>query len=297
MIDYRGLEALHTILEQQSFEGAAIVLHISQSAVSQRLKQLETAYGEPLLIRTLPYRLTPIGELLLAHYSQVSLLEESLSHALGSSPASQRIAIAINRDSLETWFLELIDETSLFSGVFLEVFSDDQELTLEYLKKGEVSACLSTASKEILGGRVDALGTMDYLLAASPAFIKKYGFKKAPELALRRAPALKFDQQDRLHERYLERFYGIDGRELSFHLLPSVRGFKKFVMAGYGYALLPLIDIREELASGQLIAIDSERIWKIPLYWHSYAIQSSVYEKFNREMIAQIKKRIKFPSP
>ena len=106
MLDYRGIEALQSILSLQSFEKAAAKLHITQSAVSQRIKNLESYYGEPVLIRMLPYRETALGAHLIRHLAQVQLLENGFASERTLSMAKPKIAIAINRDSLETWFLD-----------------------------------------------------------------------------------------------------------------------------------------------------------------------------------------------
>lgn len=293
MLDYRGVEALYVVQEMQSFEAAAKKLHITQSAVSQRIKGLETYYGEPLLIRTLPYRPTKLGKQLIGHFKRLCLLEEDLEKQLKTSTAIPHVAIALNRDSLETWFLDLIEEKEIFGNVLLEIIADDQELTLNYLKNGIVSACLSTSEKEIVGGSVHFLGNMEYVLAASPQFAKDYFSKATPKQCLQNAPAIKFDQNDKLHERYLEKFFGLNGSELNYHVVPSVRGFKKFALLGYGYGLIPKIDIQDELKKKQLVQVYPDKTWKIPLYWHYWAVQSKFYQKFNADMIHHIKSKLK----
>ena len=285
MLDYKGIEALYTVHELQSFETAAKKLHLTQSAVSQRIKGLETHYGQPVLIRTLPYKPTELGLQLIGHFKRLSLIEEDLNKQLGKNKTSARISIALNRDSLETWFLDVIKEKDSFSHITLDIIADDQELTLDYLKNGLVSACISTSDKEIIGGKVHFLGTMEYVLVASPNFIKKHFSKGISKQTLRLAPALKFDKNDNLHERYLEKFFHMKGEDLSYQIIPSVKGFKQFVKLGYGYALIPKIDIVEELEKKQLVQICQDKSWKIPLYWHSWTVQSAIYQKFNTDII------------
>lgn len=293
MIDYRGLEALYTVQKLQSFEAAAKKLNITQSAISQRIKALESAYGEPLLIRILPYKTTKLGEHLIGHYQCVCLLEDSLKQKVISSSAATKphMSIAINRDSLESWFLDMIEE-EIFQEITLEVIADDQELTLEYLRKGLVSACVSTSSKGVLGGKVSYLGAMDYILAASPQFILKYFSERNQKKCLREAPAIKFDKNDYLHERYLERFFGIHTDEWHGHLIPSVCGFKKFALLGLGYGLIPRIDILKELHEGSLVQLYPEKVWKIELYWHCWDITSQQYNHFNAEIIKHASRKL-----
>lgn len=292
MLDYRGIEALYVVQELQSFEAAAKKLKITQSAISQRIKNLEAYYGEPALIRTLPYRPTRLGKELIGHFKRISLLEEELDRQLDPTKGLPHVSIALNRDSLETWFLDFIEEKDLFNKIVLEIIADDQELTLNYLKNGLVSACLSTTPKEIVAGEVHFLGNMEYVLAASPHFVKKYFSGKSNKQSLNAAPAIKFDLNDKLHERYVEHFFGLNGDELNFHIMPSVRGFKKFVIAGYGYALIPTVDIQDELKRGELISIFPDKVWQVPLYWHCWSIQSKFYQEFNTGIIRYVKNRL-----
>lgn len=286
MLDYRGLEALFTVIELQSFEGAASKLHITQSAVSQRIKALEIHYGEPVLIRNLPYKPTKLGGHLLGHFKQISILEGSLENKIRPTTTKPHFSIALNRDSLETWFLELIEKEDFLKNVDLEVITDDQELTLDYLKKGLVSACVSTSSKEIVGGKAVFLGNMEYLLVASPAFTNKYFSNGDIKKSLLKAPVLKYDKNDHLHERYLEKFYNLNTQELTFQIIPSVKGFKKYALSGFGYGLLPKIDIMEELKTKHLLQL-SAKTWKVPLYWHFWSIALEDYKKFNDDLVRQ----------
>lgn len=291
MLDYRGIEALYTVQELQSFEAAAKKLHITQSAVSQRIKGLESYYGEPVLIRTPPYRPTELGKHLIGHFKQICLLEDSLAAEMGSSLAKPRISIAINRDSLETWFLALIEETTTFSSVMLEVIADDQERTLDYFKNGLASACLSTSAKGAAGSHVAFLGNMEYLLVASPSFKKEHFGKGDIKKNLLEAPAIKFDQNDILHERYLEKYFGLNGNEVNYQIIPSVQGFKKYALLGYGYCLIPKIDIQVELKKKQLVLL-SDKAWSVPLYWHYWALESPFYQKFNTDIILHASKKL-----
>lgn len=284
MLDYKGIEALFTVQELQSFEGAAKKLHITQSAVSQRIKGLEAHYREPLLIRTLPYRPTQLGQHLIGHFKRICLLEDAVKKQMGIAVSKPRISVALNRDSLETWFLDLTKRMEIFNHITLEIIADDQERTLEYFKNGSVTACLSTSGKEVPGGQISFLGNMEYFLVASPEFSKKYFSRGDLRASLLTAPAIQFDQNDRLHERYLEKNFNLNGKEIDFHIVPSVQGFKKFALLGYGYALIPKIDILEELRQEQLIKL-SENIWTIPLYWHSWALESEIYQQFNRDIV------------
>jgi len=291
MFDYKSLQALAAVIDQQSFDKASEKLYITQSAISQRIKALEQYFGQPLLIRDHPYSPTELGQLLLNHYRKTKLLEDDTRSQLSEPVERSYLSIAINRDSLDIWFPAVLQSLSNLKTLTLEVITDDQENTLEYFKKGLVSACLSTTEKAISGCNVDFLGYMDYLLVASPEFKRQY-FKKGKNHRnnLIEAPAVIFDAKDRLHKRYLERFFDIHDQSPSYHIVPSVHGFKQFALLGYAYALIPRIDIKKELLNKQLVELFPKAVWRMPLYWHSWKIQTENYKAFNSLVLKVAKK-------
>jgi len=294
MLDYRAIEAVQAVLNLQSFEKAAAELHITQSAVSQRIKNLESFYGEPVLIRTLPYRTTDLGAHLLRQLTQVQILEKNFALERTISLAKPKISIAINRDSLETWFINALGQDLILDHVLLEILADDQELTLDYFRRGLVSACLSTRKEPLLGTEVTYLGSMDYILAASPSFMKRYSFKADYLKFFQVAPALKFHENDHLHERYFRQFFSLS-LDIPYQIIPSVAGFKKYALLGYGYGLIPQIDIDQELKSGALVNLFSDKIWQLPLYWHMWPINSQFYQEINAQIIVSAQHRLRRP--
>jgi LysR family transcriptional regulator (chromosome initiation inhibitor) len=292
MIDYRGLEALYTVIQLQNFEAAAEKLFITQSAVSQRIKSLESDYGEPLLIRNLPYQPTPFAEPLLAHYQHVRQLEQTLQGSLQQQRIHPKISIAINRDSLETWFMDLLTGGNLSHHTLLDIIADDQAVTLDYLKKGLVSACISTVKKPLSGCSATFLGYLEYALVASPTFKTHYFDNKPIKDSLLNAPILIFDYQDKLHERFLAQYFAIHHKPENYYTIPSVRGFRKFALQGYGFALIPLLDIEKELRTGKLVILFDNKIMKMPLYWHHFSIESAAHKAFNRSIIEKAQEKL-----
>ena len=63
-VDPAALDCLAALADEGSFERAAQRLAITQSAVSQRLRALETQVGQLLVVRSRPLRLTDPGMLL-----------------------------------------------------------------------------------------------------------------------------------------------------------------------------------------------------------------------------------------
>ena len=69
-----GLQTLATVLRAGTFEAAAAELHVTPSAISQRIKAMEHSIGRVLVQRTKPVRATRDGEVLLRLAEQWELL-------------------------------------------------------------------------------------------------------------------------------------------------------------------------------------------------------------------------------
>ena len=279
-IDQRALNALDAVIQTQSFALAAKQLFVTQPAISQRIKQLENHFGQPLLIRALPYKATPLGAKLLSLLKRTRLLEEHFLQEL-EHDLPGRLSIALNRDSLETWFMNVLPKLAFLESTNIDIITDDQELTIDYFRQGAVSTCLTSYSKALPGCECELLGHMDYLLVASPAFNERYfNNKLSIQENMTTAPLLVFDSRDRLHEHYFKHFFNKILTPERYHLVPSVQGFKQFALRGYGFGLIPRLDILSELAQGQLIEINPGKRWLMPLYWHYWQLPALQYQQF-----------------
>jgi LysR family transcriptional regulator (chromosome initiation inhibitor) len=109
--DPAALECLAALIDAGSFERAAQQLSITQSAVSQRLRALETTLGRLLVVRSRPLRLTEPGKVLLRYARQMQAMRADIARELGAtSGQDERLPIAVNADSLATWVLPALDE-------------------------------------------------------------------------------------------------------------------------------------------------------------------------------------------
>ena len=142
MLHYQSLEALLAVVEAKSFHGAARLLHLTQSAVSQRIATLEEQIGERVLLRVTPPRLTERGVALVAHARRVSALERELGiHPSPGASAPTVIRLGVNADSLATWFLETLSRAKLGEDLLLQLVVDNEDHTFQRMKAGEVLAC------------------------------------------------------------------------------------------------------------------------------------------------------------
>ncbi|MGI0116183.1 LysR family transcriptional regulator ArgP [Zooshikella sp. RANM57] len=272
-LDYKLLEALAWVAKLASFEKAAQKLFITQSAVSQRIKQLEERIGEPLLIRSAPPQLTPRGQRLICHLQQVQLLEQELLtefNILDKESHFLPINIAINADSLATWFLPCIESLLSSHQILLSIQVEDEIRALQLLKRGDVAGCISCQPNPISGCETHYLGDIHYHCVASPQFITRY-FKDGFTLEnTKKAPAIIFNQFDTLHEDFLIQFFDVPQVHYPTHLIPSSDAFLAVVENSIAYALIPHMQVNTAIAAGKLINLTPQHYEIRSLYWHTW---------------------------
>ncbi|MEB5964945.1 HTH-type transcriptional regulator ArgP [Comamonas testosteroni] len=286
MFDYTGLEALAAVLREGSFERAARKLHVTPSAVSQRIKLLEERVGQVLVLRGTPCRGTDAGRRLCLHVEQVALLENDLRR---KSPelvpegqtALPTLKLAVNADSLSTWFMDAMAAFTQDGNELLDISIDDQDHTAKRIKEGEVMAAVTATGSAIAGCNTWSLGRMRYIAVASPEFVQRHLADAASdrELAqtLAQAPMMYYGRKDSLQDQWLHGL-GMDGRRNNArHFLPSNQGYTRAVELGMGWGMHPAQLIAPQLASGDLMELLPGRDLYIPMYWaHTRNAQASL---------------------
>jgi LysR family transcriptional regulator (chromosome initiation inhibitor) len=263
MLDYTHLETLEAVLRLGSFDAAAAHLHITQSAVSQRIKHLEDSVGTPLILRGQPCRGTETGLRLARHLQDVALLESRL---LPQNKAPRaRLRIAVNADSLGTWVLKALAQVP---DQLYEIIVDDQDHSADWLKRGEVSAAVTAIEKPPQGCTSYALGHMSYVASASPAFVQNHFPNGVNSADLRHAPALVFNRKDRLQDQWMQTHMKVIHRPPT-QQIPSTTGFVDAAELGMGWGMNPRVLIAEKLAQGQLVPLIENSDLAVPLFWQT----------------------------
>lgn len=285
MFDYKLLAALAAVVEQAGFERAAQALGLSQSAVSQRIKLLEARVGQPVLLRGTPPQPTEVGQRLLNHVQQVRLLERDLQGQvpeLDETRLPERLRIALNADSLSTWWTAAVAPFCIDNGVVLDHVLEDQAVALKRMRAGEVAACVCAVERPVAGARSLYLGAMRYRALATPAFISRYLARDARPEALLRAPAIVFGPDDQLQHRYLASL-GLTGAFVH-HLCPSSEGFVRLLQSDMGWGLVPELQVRDELRRGTLVDVSNGSPIDVPLYWHHWRNGGELLAELTRHL-------------
>lgn len=291
MLDYKLIEALAAVVQAGGFEKAARQLHVTQSAVSQRIKLLEDQTGQVLIIRTTPPAATRAGQQMIRHFLQVSRLEDDLLDTFNPSEQKDfvRLSIGINQDSLAFWFLDAMVPFIKQERVLLDLRSEDQDLTQQFLKNGEVVGSISSGSQPIQGCRVAYLGEMTYRMLASPAYIETWFPEGMTMAAFKQAPVLVFNRDDELQHHYLRQSLGVIPPDLHVHYIPSAEKFADLVLEGVGCGMLPDQQSRPHLESGGMAEVVPGCVVNVKLYWHYWNLSSPLLEKLTRHLVARAK--------
>jgi LysR family transcriptional regulator (chromosome initiation inhibitor) len=284
--DYKLLTALAAIIETQIFELAAKKLFISQSAVSQRIKLLEENIGQPILIRSQPIELTAVGEQLLSHFKKVRQLEnELLPELLPDKPTQpMKISLAVNADSIATWFLKAVTPVLKEHLVELNLLIEPEDRTLDKLRSGEAIGAVSVTEKPLKGYRSFELGKIYYCLVSSKSFQQKYFPKGVTKASLKMAPGISYDHKDDMHVRFIAKHFDLEASEYYCHSVRSSEAFVELAKQGVAYSLVPELQIKNELASGELVNLCPNKQLVETLYWHSWVLVKGINKKISQEI-------------
>ena len=260
MLDYPQLQALSAVHRRGSFDLAAASLGITPSAISQQIKALEDRIGALLIQRGQPCTATETGLRLIHHFDAVMLMEAALPLP---DPAPAAVRIAVNADSLATW---VIPALSACPGMLFDIVIDDQDVSQDWLRRGEVAGAITSHPGPLQGCDTVPLGRLRYHATASPDFVARWLADGVTLATLTRAPALTFSDKDRLQSDWLATHLG-PGIAYPTHRLASSQGFVDAALAGLGWGMNPAPLVSGHLAAGRLVELIPGTPLDIALHW------------------------------
>lgn len=276
-------ETLLAVLDEGTFDAAAARLHVTPSAVSQRIRALEDQTGRVLVVRTKPVRATEAAQPIVRYARQLALLEHDAVAEL-ESQGRVSVPLAVNADSLATWFLEPLARVARRRGVVFDLHRDDQDFTAGLLESGTVMGAVTSRATPVAGCRVTELGVLAYDAVAAPSFRDEWFADGVTGEALGAAPVVDLDRRDELQSRWLA------ARGASGHpprnYVPASTDFVTAVRLGLGWALVPRFQSRAGLADGSLVSLGGEPS-EVPLYWQQWNLQSPLLDDIAAEVIKE----------
>lgn len=289
MLDYAALHALAAVVREGSFDRAARALHVTPSAISQRIRLLEERVGCALVVRGQPCVPTETGRRMCQHMDRVLLMEQELGDALPTVATEGgvrvRLPVAVNADSLATWFAPALAAFAAEAPVLVDLSVDDQDHTAEWLRTGAVLAAVTSAARPATGCNSQPLGVMRYLAAASPAFVARYFAQGVGAGSLAQAPSLLFNTKDELQASWVRRLCHRHV-ELPRHTLPSSHAFVTAALAGMGWGMFPEAMLAPHLANGSLVELVPGTPLDVPLHWQTARAASGVLDGLTRQIVA-----------
>jgi LysR family transcriptional regulator (chromosome initiation inhibitor) len=273
MLDARQLEALAAVIEGGSFGAAAKTLSVTLAAVSLRIKSLEAALGQRLLVRGKQLRATPAGQALLTHVKQLRLMEADLMAGLPGAGADtarmQTLSVAVNADSLTSWFLPGVAPAVQQHRLLLDVVVDDQDHTHDALKSGDVVGCVTTLAQAMRGCVAEPLGIMRYRCVAVPALVAEWG-AALPHLMLR-SPAVIFNRKDALQDAWLAQHFNLQAALYPRHFVPAVDAFELALELGMGWGMMADLMLAARTGRAPLQEVMPGHPVDVVLYWQHWA--------------------------
>lgn len=283
-IDPELAATLAAVADEGTLDAASRALRITPSAVSQRVKTLEQQLGRILLVRTKPVRLTEAGESVVRLARQIALLEQDALTGLGVDdgiPTSRPvIPLAVNADSMATWFLPPLARLAERHGIDFDLHRDDQNFTARLLESGDVMVAVTSESAPVAGCSVSPLGVLEYRAAAAPGYAQRWfpGGVTADALAI--APFVDFDRRDTLQHEWL-RTQGVSPEGIPRHYVPASHDYARAVELGLGWGMVPAV----QEAAG-LVHLGAPAL-RVQLYWQQWNLRSALLDTIAAEIAAE----------
>jgi LysR family transcriptional regulator (chromosome initiation inhibitor) len=279
-IDPLRLETLMTILDEGSFEAAARELQVTPSAVSQRVRALERDAGQVLLRRTSPVTVTPAGEPLARLGRQMRLLvAEAASHV---EDRVATLAVAVNADSLATWFRPVLAAVALRHAVSLRLHVVNESVSHELLRGGEVLAAVTSEPRPLGGCTVQGLGVLRHLPVATPRLLERHRHSRRVDWEA--MPVVVFDKRDTLHVEALAPL-SVERMRVVHHV-PSSDGALDAVRCGLGWGMVPEPQAAPGLRAGELVRLPGTRPVDVMLHWQRWRLDSPMLSALTEDVRA-----------
>jgi LysR family transcriptional regulator, chromosome initiation inhibitor len=322
-LDPKPLNAFAAVVETGSLAAAALQLRITLAAVSIRIKTLETQLGQRLLVRGKTTTATRAGQQLLAHIRRTRLLEAELADNFAATAVSgsrlrqprwQSLHVAVNADSLASWFLPGVKAALQKHHLLLQCVVDDQEHTLDALKNGDVIGCVTQWAQPLRGCTAQPLGIMRYRCWGSPDIAQRIAAlqtkpRRAAKLAqphlpppvthatlhaaephipaLLQIPALCFNTKDSLQDQFIQRLLGLQNAAYPRHQLPAADAYLLAMNQGLGWGMLADVQRQALMASPQALVDLFPGHWiDVPLYWHHWQQESVQATRLTQAVVA-----------
>lgn len=263
------LEAFVAVARDKTVHGAASVLHVTQTAVTQRIRMLETKLGTTLFIRTRRgMMLTPEGEALLRYCHATRELEgEALAIIQGAGKETAiRFCItgptSIMRSRIVRQCFSIMQQ---FPNLLMQFDINDLESRVRSLRAGESQ--LAVIQREDIAPEMEhkILQPEHYILVCTA----KWKQRKLHDI-IKNERIIDFDPFDQMTMNYLRHFGLLELAQHERHFVNRTDMMAMMLTSGFGYGVLALEFSKSYIENGELIVLNSEKIYEnsMALAWY-----------------------------
>jgi DNA-binding transcriptional LysR family regulator len=263
------LQAFMAIAKHKTVHSAASVIHITQTAVTQRIHSLEAKLGTTLFTRTRRgMMLTPEGEALLRYCNAVNEIEgEALAKIKGTGIDSEiRIGITGPSSIMGSRIIpQCCSVIKKFPRLLVHFDINDLENRVRALRSGESQLGVIREEDVVPEMKHKVLLPERYVLVCTSAWKKR----KLRDI-IENEHIVDYDPSDQMTFNYLKHFELFDLVKRERHFANRTDALAMMLAAGYGYGVLTTEFSNHYIQKNQLIVLNAGKIYKtnMVLAWY-----------------------------
>lgn len=272
-MEFRTLEVFRAVATLKSFARAAETLHMTQSAVSQRILNLEAEIGDRLLDRTMKgATLTPKGHIVLSYAERLLATRNELIETLSEARTTRRmIRLGVSESIAQTWLPSFIGAVSeRHPLITFEIEVDVTSHLRARLLTHEID--LGFLVGKVVEPGIDNVDLCAYPLCFAASTKLKFGRKPVSPQEISRHSLITFPRTTPIYASLINIFEEKGIRAPQIHCSSSVSTIIKMALDNIGISVLAPVLIEEELRDGRLAIIDTAFALPPLDYYASYRV-------------------------
>lgn len=254
----KQLTAFYWICQLGSFSAAANRLNTTQSAISMRIRELESQLGTQLLDRDARVtRPTLKGRELLGYATQILGLVDQIADRVGDPKLlTVNLVLGVTEFVAITWLSNLLHSINAeYPEVRIELDVDLTDNQLRKLQAGEIDIALVPGPVDISGVAQISLGSVDFRWMASPKLDVPNRCLSAKDLS--KWPILTTVRTSNLYG-IMSRFLGSEVHARSTTVCNSIGVMGSLTLSGLGVGFLPSQHYASKVEAGLLQVLEVE---------------------------------------
>jgi DNA-binding transcriptional LysR family regulator len=264
------LEVFLAVAKNKSMHGAAKAIHLSQTAITKRIKALENRLKTTLFIRTRHgVQLTPDGDALLRYcYATQELEGETLASMRNAgTEITARINITGPSSIMNTRIIpQCLKVIKNFPRLFVNFEINDCEQIIRSLQNGAHHLAIIAPQFIMKEMQIKKLKDEKYVLVCT----RDWKNRSLHDI-LKTEKIIDFDESDQMSFNYLKKYKLFDMAQKERHFVNRTCSLLKMLTQGYGYGVLTYELAKNYIDNHQLINLNSGKVYKnlLNLAWYA----------------------------